>query len=348
MTGVKISSDECSWSKCGRYLLSASRDWLCLIWDLASSKVLYKVRLEAPVWMADFSPDSSSTFCASLLDSSPVLVRCSSKQVEKIVLPDDPNSKTKNQSVLCSIFTPNGDFVIGGTSKGYLMLWSSDGVFVKSWRLTSGSIKSISLSSTSPPYLITNSTDRIIRTVALPSAEDEELETEHKFQDIVNRLQWHAACFSGNAEYTVASTYQSANDIYIWERQRGSLVKILEGPKEELVDVAWHPSQVVVAGVGIETGAIYLWGVRPVERWGSFAPDFKELEENIEYEEREDEFDILPNEDTGERVMLDESAEVDLEGNMDDEHSTFVIPVRLDDEVVLPENNDETSGSEAD
>jgi hypothetical protein len=35
----------------------------------------------------------------------------------------------------------------------------------------------------------------------------------------------------------VASTVKAAHEIYIWERAMGSLINILEGPKEELIDV---------------------------------------------------------------------------------------------------------------
>ena len=34
-----------------------------------------------------------------------------------------------------------------------------------------------------------------------------------------------------------ASTVKAAHDIYIWETAIGSLIKILEGPREELIDV---------------------------------------------------------------------------------------------------------------
>ena len=42
---------------------------------------------------------------------------------------------------------------------------------------------------------------------------------------------------------------------------------------------------------------IYLWAPIYRENWSAFAPDFEELEENREYVEREDEFDINEREE---------------------------------------------------
>lgn len=40
---------------------------------------------------------------------------------------------------------------------------------------------------------------------------------------------------------------------------------------------------------------MYVWKPNTVIHWSAFAPDFLEIEENIDYEEREDELDIVRN-----------------------------------------------------
>ena len=45
-----------SWSREGRYLLSASHDWRCNIWDLQDGSILRAVKFDAPVYIAELHP----------------------------------------------------------------------------------------------------------------------------------------------------------------------------------------------------------------------------------------------------------------------------------------------------
>lgn len=88
------------------------------------------------------------------------------------------------------------------------------------------------------------------------------------------------------------ASHIASHNIYIWDRGAGALDKILEGPREPLIDVDWHPSRPLLASVST-SGNINIWFTPTKENWSAYAPGFEELEENVEYEEREDEFDLV-------------------------------------------------------
>lgn len=99
-------------------------------------------------------------------------------------------------------------------------------------------------------------------------------------------------------------------------------------------DAQWHPNRPFVAAYGLESGCIYFWSINAPQRWSALAPDFAEVEENVEYVEREDEFDIHPIEEIHKRRLDLENETVDVltvdPTKSDVEEEVFSMPVLLD------------------
>lgn len=146
--------------------------------------------------------------------------------------------------------------------------------------------------------LLVNCADRSIRMYSKQQPrEGGGWEQTHRFEDKVNNVQWKAAAFSANEDYVLGGTAATAkHSIYIWDASAGTLSKILDGPKAGIVSLEWHPLRPVAVSCSTQ-GVLYLWGAPIVESWSAFAADFQQLEENVYYVEREDEFDVVADED---------------------------------------------------
>ena len=296
-------------------------------------------------------------FVVSLFEDQPLVVDISEPEAVKMNLPSAPKrtqydddiqisdkqaAQDAKQTTTVAIFTGSGDHVLSGTNKGWLnIIEVSTRMTIYSTKICTGVVIFLRLTSSGRDVVV-NAQDRIIRTIQMPNLSAEDLdpdtidiEVEHRFQDVVNRLSWNHVAFSSTGEYVTASTYNN-HDIYIWERNHGSLVKILEGPKEEHGVVEWHPHRPLIAACGLESGRIHIWSIIPQQRWSALAPDFVEVEENVEYIEHEDEFDIHPQEEIHKRRLDLEDEDVDVltvepvKGQMVEEENAFRMPVHLD------------------
>lgn len=337
------------WSKNGHQILVSAADKSLSLWDVVKGEKMLRTTLHQTPLQARLHPgggSSESTLCLVCpFSSAPMMVdlRNETTTMLPISLSDRgiaaPPSRNKfsdgaaHFTPTAACFNKYGDLVYVGNSVGEILIIDHKDNRVRGVVPISGNavIKTI-VFSRDGRYLLTNSSDRTIRIYdnLLPlkdsltalhetSNEDETLKAVgskclslfREFQDSITRVHWKAPCFSGDGEWVVGgSASKGEHKIYIWDRA-GHLVKILEGPKEALMDLAWHPVHPIVVSVSL-TGLVYIWAKDYTENWSAFAPDFKELEENEEYVEREDEFDLMPETEKVKESETNEDDEVDI------------------------------------
>ncbi|KAF9551614.1 hypothetical protein EC957_006507 [Mortierella hygrophila] len=343
-----------SWSRNGRYLLSSSMDWSCIVWDLLTGSKKHTIRFDTPVLNAQFHPKNNSVFIAALFQEEPVFVDFSNGVQQSPILKEasvgvtgkgtdtaTTTSTAQSRWTMVATFDKYGKKIYTGSNRGYINIIDTETrTMLYEIRPTLSAIKNIQFSRRGKEMVV-NANDRIIRLFA--TRDDGPPEQQHKFQDLVNKIHWNQCCLSSDSDYVIGgSAHQAEHNIFIWDRIGGNLVKILEGPKEPLEDLTWHPIRPIVASVS-SYGTIHIWATNYQENWSAFAPDFKELEENIDYEEREDEFDIVPEEEASKRRHDDEDVIIDVttiekanpyndSDSEDDEEETFYLPLLPSDQ----------------
>ena len=125
--------------------------------------------------------------------------------------------------------------------------------------------------------------------------ENDEISPTFVFQDNISKAPWASCDFSGDGEYVCGgcNSYPQPGDnykLFLWNCITGELVDQLTGPVSSLYSLSCHPTRPFIA-VGTSDGLIDVWGARL--DWVAFAPDFQALQQNELYEEKEDEFDCV-------------------------------------------------------
>jgi len=372
-----------SWSRNGSKLVSASTDNNVSVWDILSGECEHRLRFPSPVLRVQFNPRVPTELLVVPMRHAALLVKLETDKSnpcspgEAGVSSLSPSGSASHRLVpvdedsdlhIFATFDRRGKHIVTGNSKGRLMIVEREGLKVlKQFKVTqtlNNAVKGIEFSRRGESFLV-NTSDRVIRVFSTKQVmnceEGVDPEPCQKLQDLVNKTMWKKCCFSGDGEYVCAGSARQ-HALYIWEKSVGNLVKILHGTKGEmLLDVVWHPVRPIVAS--ISSGVISVWAQQQVENWSAFAPDFKELDENVEYEERESEFDIEDEdksvkEDAEELEGLDDDVDVDntkpipafCSSDEEGEDNAALLYLPIAPEIEDPEdgtNNDESSDSPA-
>ncbi|EKM59556.1 uncharacterized protein PHACADRAFT_85948 [Phanerochaete carnosa HHB-10118-sp] len=329
------------WSRNSTYVLTASKDWNVVIWDLSSETDPPKrkniIRFDAPVASASFHPRNRHVSVSQILlvlltpgDAYIVDLRSQHRsRVELCEVQEESDEEyqshsNKHRSIsTVARFDPSGKHVFIGTSNGQVLVFNTrTKTMIARHKITgAGSLKSLEFAKNGR-RLVTNSQDRTLRQFTLPlyappSVDgiyiEQELEPTYRFSDPINKVAWHGMCYSPDGEWLAGGAADNATHrIYIWDvGNDGQFVTALDGGREPLVHLHWHPHKPAIAST-TNQGNVFIWHCPTPERWGAFAGGFEEVDENIEYEEREDEFDIEDESEIALRKQKEEEEEVDI------------------------------------
>ncbi|KAF9468770.1 WD40 repeat-like protein [Collybia nuda] len=351
------------WSRNSRWVLTSSKDWNVIIWDLASQcdplQRHATIRFDAPVLSASFHPRNSNIVLALMSTGEAYLADLRKEHRSRVELceilddsEDDGHNKNRSAMTVAR-FDPSGKHIFIGTSSGSVLVFNTrTKIMVARHKITgAGGMKGFDFVK-SGRRLITNSSDRTLRQFNLPHYPppnpngeylEQELEPTHRFNDPINKTAWYAMSYSPDGEWLAGGAADPAtHKIYIWDISNdGQFASALDGGREPLVHLHWHPNKSSIAST-TNHGNILIWHCPNPERWGAFAGGFEEVDENVEYEEKEDEFDIEDEEELLKRKMKQEEEEVDVDTLTEDaaHRNLLADGTQLDDEDITWADDD--------
>jgi COMPASS component SWD1 len=244
-------------------------------------------------------------------------------QVKLLRMVNDPQNehvRFEEPISAAAIFDPESILLLGN-GKGEVIFIKLDptiGLLILSKQADLGSSILQIVCHRQKALVLMNFKDRAIRSYQLQTQPVPTLTFRHKFLDAINRVPYQSIGFNHDGEQAFGAIKSKGNhSICLWDLAHGTILKTLEGPREDCMEVKWHPKRPILVSLS-KFGIAYVW--RPVypKKWSALFPGLEELEENVEYIEREDEFDdedidaCAPNGDSGAKEADEIEQDIDI------------------------------------
>ncbi|CAF0789016.1 unnamed protein product [Didymodactylos carnosus] len=291
----------CSFNRLGTLLAVGCLDGNLYIWDFVAKTISKSIYAHSyTIYSLSWSKKSDFILSCSS-DSSICCWSTISGYFDKRICTSSEYDHTLGW---ISTFNSSGSHILTGNARGKLLIFeinkqNDDVKLVRNGRISEATktcgIRQISVSKRSKCVaILTMDKIRIYSWTNLINGGEENnilnemiFESKQILHDSVNKSRWMRCCWSGDGEYICAASVRQ-HHLFVWEALTGSLVKMLEDDRGKcMADVVWHPFRPMI--VSISDGILYTFS-RP--EFEAFPPHFHEIDENIVYNEREDEFDL--------------------------------------------------------
>ncbi|KAI6043492.1 WD40-repeat-containing domain protein, partial [Pisolithus marmoratus] len=269
-------------------LILPSKDWKIIIWDLPSpcdpAPRHTTIRFDAPVVAASFQPRHSRVVLTLLStgEACTIDLRSSHRSRFKLDGEDDSDDKRYVNKRLCRTimttirFDPTGRHVFVGTSAGTIEVYNTRTKSATRHRILGAGVIKRLVFAMGGRRFATNSSDRTIRQFTLPTypplpepsttgsikcqTVERELEPTHRFNDPISKVAWRAISYSPDRERLAGGAADpAAHRIYVSDISNdGQFASALDGGREPLLDVHWHPHGPPPAST-TKDGNILIW-----------------------------------------------------------------------------------------
>uniref|UniRef100_A0A7E4VQX6 WD_REPEATS_REGION domain-containing protein n=1 Tax=Panagrellus redivivus TaxID=6233 RepID=A0A7E4VQX6_PANRE len=289
------------WSFNGKLVASSADNGTISVYHLVEKRTLCSFSTHTPNNVVLFHPRNNNVLTVlNFSRENPVVsarLLDKSDSAEQEILYGYRHVSDISTDVITSIsYSPKGKYLLAGTNKSHLIVFDSETFqYVKHFRLgQSHQIRQIYVTRKAD-YMVTNSSDRVIRLFRMRSLlEDAKcgdlVPHEAKFTDAVSKRNYLFIAMSHDARYLCA-TEANCHEITIWDVRMHSVVQPLRGKVGDIpTDLQWHPYRSEI--ITVAKGKVHVFGRRFVTTMTAFAPDFKEIQDNVYHDELEGEFDL--------------------------------------------------------